>query len=224
MNAQLAFVPLGSNDIDLARLDATWKAVEAISGEFVRRSYLASGITMATRGGATTVTYRGVAVAAMPARFSRRDLFRTLIDWLYAQGSRVFEVLASQWVPTLPLPAGHVLLVDAAAELSWVKSIRSNSVSVFVKPREGLPAGSIELNAEFRIFLDRPRAVLFMDCDIPSRQPWPGPPPPRSDLMAGRDRSVVSPTYEALAAELRRRYQTGLADLASLVAMTRTCS
>ena len=224
MNAQLAFLPddvgqpLAHDAIDLPRLAATWKAVEAISGEFVRRSYLASGITMATQGGATTVRYRGVSVAVMPARFNRRDLFRSMIDWLHAQGARVFEILGSAWVPALPFPPGHVLLMDATSELRWVKSIRSNSVSVFVKPRQGLPAGAVEMNAEFRVFLDHPRAILFMDCNLPSQEPWPGPQPPRSDLMAGRDRCIVSVTYEDLAAELHRRYMGGLAVMASLPA------
>jgi len=201
MNAQIALrqdqgLDVGAG-IDLTRLAATWKAVEAISGENLRRSYEKSGITVCRTSGAVVVAHRGVPVAAMTARFSRRELFDQMIHWLRDQGARIAQTLLEAW-GDLPIPPGHELVADIPSELRWIQVIRSNKVSVSVRPLRVRAADQARVHAELRVFLDEPRAILFIDREGGSAG--------RVDLLEGEERHVRAATYQELAQLIAQQF------------------
>ena len=201
MNAQIALLQdqgrADSASIDLTRLAATWKAVEAISGENLRRSYEKSGITTCHTPGAVVVAHRGVPVAAMTARFSRRELFDQMIHWLRDQGARIAQTLLEAW-GDLPIPPGHELVADIPSELRWIQVIRSNKVSVSVRPLRVRAVDQARVHAEFRVFLDEPRAILFIDREGGSAG--------RADLLEGKERHMRATTYQELAGLIAQRF------------------
>ncbi|MEY2161377.1 hypothetical protein [Rhodanobacter sp. FW106-PBR-LB-2-11] len=201
MNAQVALLLDRGLDagagIDLTRLAATWKAVEAISGENLRRSYERSGITLCHASGAVVVAHRGVPVATMTGRFSRRELFEQMIRWLHDQGARIGQTLLEAW-EHLPIPPGHELVADIPSELRWLLAIRSNKVSVSVRPLRVRAADQARVHAELRVFLDEPRAILFIDREGGSAG--------RVDLLEGKERHVRAATYQELALLIAQQF------------------
>lgn len=201
MNARIALLQDQGYDagasIDLTRLAATWAAVEAISGENLRRSYEKSGITMCHASGAVVVAHRGVPVATMAGRFSRRELFDKMIKWLHDQGARIAQTMLEAW-GNLPIPPGHEVVADIPSELRWILAIRSNKVSVSVRPLRVRAVDQARVHAEFRVFLDEPRAILFIDREGGSAG--------RADLLEGKERHVRAATYEELAVLIAQRF------------------
>jgi hypothetical protein len=169
-----------------------------------RSSYADAGITFGRDGPLTTVTYDGQNIACMVGRFSRETLVATLAANLASHCIQTCESMAAVLLAELELPERHWLQFDYESEARWVGANLSRHVSAHVRQTDFAGGVQSRVNAEFRIFLDEPRAILFVE----RGQPYVGQ---AVDLLTDAVRFPTATTYEELAARIAETFNASVA-------------
>lgn len=137
---------------------------------------------------------------ARPRRQTREE--QTESRRVYAE--TVCAALAAGLAGKIPLPPGHDLQLDVRHETTWLLGGPSTSVSAYVRHSPMDFAEPQQIHAEFRVFLDTPRACLWVN----KGPQFAGQ---SVDLLAGSNRHLRAESYEALVEACAETYRTAVA-------------
>lgn len=153
------------NQTALVRLSsALHSAIDALTLQSKKNlPYDRLGLTFTQLGGETIVRKDGIGIALVSSeRISRPQLLTTIATNATKVGAQVMQHFNQTFIDHLELPSPYVATHDVASDLRWIQTNGSRSSSIYI----GNPTVDIkepdQLGAEFRIFLDRPRATLFI--------------------------------------------------------------
>lgn len=127
------------------------------------RGYEALDVQFEKTDQGTLVRKDGEPVALMPpGRFSRKALLEQIIVRAQQLGAQAMSHFDQRFVDQLRFAAPYEITHDLRHDLRWIQTTGTNQSSL----RLGNPTVDMyepeQLRAEFRIFLDTPRAHLFL--------------------------------------------------------------
>lgn len=145
--------------VNARRLGATWKAVRAM-GEGA--DYRKAKIDFKADGRFIAVTCAGETVAHLSAGFTRQDFAKALVSNIQSDATSIGRDIEARLRSELSCPDGHVISADVAGDVGGVASHGNHAIHFYVKRQHHDDSDLGQINAEFRVFLDEPRATLFL--------------------------------------------------------------
>lgn len=145
--------------VNARRLGATWKAVRAM-GEGM--DYRKAKIDFKADGRFIAVTCAGETVAHLSAGFTRQDFAKALVSNIQSEATTIGRDIEARLRSGLVCPEGHVVSADVAGDVGGVASHGNHALHFYVKRQRHDDSDLGQINAEFRVFLDEPRATLFL--------------------------------------------------------------
>lgn len=196
-----------TTDPKFALGQAQHKALDALYGA---RSYKQAGITLRRSKGKTTAFFEGVEILSLCGSFSREEFGMALkakVDQFHIEAMLEVDAVLRQ---KLVVPAGHSYRQDIDHSTRFGLLITSNH-SAFIRHDSGDLYYPDQVACEFRVFMDEPRAMLFLEYG-PKLNFQSKP------LLGNRCIQIKAGTYAELAEQLVARFAEGMANLELLKA------
>ncbi|RDI99895.1 hypothetical protein DVT68_03445 [Dyella solisilvae] len=176
---------------NIAYLKAAWAAFAGISGANAQQSYEAAGLSFSRINHSTLVRKNDIQVSTMPLHYTRHDLRVGFLGRIENEVRKVVAQMEPILLRELNVPEGHELVVDLEDCLRQLRRKGNRSLSIMVRPER-----SAELDAtvsvDMRVFLDSPRACLFIClADAASQRQF--------DLLAAAPKRVRVPRADSYA-------------------------
>jgi hypothetical protein len=146
---------------NLAYLKAAWAAHASISAENCRQNYEEAGICFERVNHSWIVRKDGTQVSTMPLRYTRQELRMGFLGRIEMEARKAAHEMETILLHELELPEDHSLVVEVEEGMRRLRRNGTRSMKIFVGPRvlsEYFP----QLFAEVHVFLDAPRACLFV--------------------------------------------------------------
>ncbi|WP_114239326.1 hypothetical protein [Dyella sp. C9] len=182
---------------NIGYLKAAWAAFEGISGVNAKQSYEDAGLIFTRINHSTLVRKGDVQVSTMPVHYTRHQLRTGFLGRIENEVRKAVAQMEPILEHQLHVPEGHELVVELEECLRLLRRMGNRSLRILVRPHDGVELDAI-LCAEMRVFLDSPRACLYVALiDACSRQQF--------DLLADapkRSRVLRSNSYGELAGKM----------------------
>jgi len=146
---------------NLDYLKAAWSALASISGRNASQSYEACGLSLQRINHSTIVHKGAVQVATMPLRYTRGELRVGFLGRIENEVRKAVAELETVLIHTLDLPERHQFVVELEESMRALRRAGSRLLSMYVVPESDADPATA-MAAEMRIFLDAPRACLFV--------------------------------------------------------------
>lgn len=146
---------------NLAYLKAAWAAYAGISGPFAKQSYEEAGLRFTRINHSMLVHMNEVQVATMPLRYTRQDLRVGFLGRIENEVRKLVAQIEPVLLRTLHIPEGHHLSIEMEDCLRQLRRKGHRSLSILIRPNDGEELDAT-LQVEMRVFLDSPRACLFI--------------------------------------------------------------
>jgi hypothetical protein len=146
---------------NLAYLKAAWAAHASISAEYCRQSYDEAGISFERVNHSWIVRKDGTQVSTMPLRYTRQELRMGFLGRIEMEARKAAHEMETILLHELELPEDHSIVVEMEEAMRRLRRNGTRSMKIFIGPRvlsECFP----QVFAEVHVFLDAPRACLFL--------------------------------------------------------------
>jgi hypothetical protein len=146
---------------NIAYLKAAWAAHASISAENCRQSYDDAGISFERVNHSWIVRKSGTQVSTMPLRYTRQELRMGFLGRIEMEARKAAHEMETILLHELELPDDHSVVVDMEEAMRRLRRNGTRSMKIFVGPHvlsESFP----QLFAEVHVFLDAPRACMFL--------------------------------------------------------------
>lgn len=147
---------------NLAYLKAAWAAHASISAENCRQSYDDAGISFERVNHSWIVRKSGTQVSTMPLRYTRQELRMGFLGRIEMEARKAAREMETILLHNLDLPEDHSLIVELEEAMRHLHRNGARSMKIFVGPSVLAASSFPQLYAEIHVFLDAPRACLFI--------------------------------------------------------------
>lgn len=147
-----------SAPVSLPLLRACWDAIDRLAKG---ATIAAVGINFERTGSAVAVRKDGLTLVELPLRPSRQQLVGELLGRIEIHARAIAEQLDHELRSRLRVPQDHVFTFDIDECVRWVGTIGAKDISAHIGPATPNRNNTEQIYAEFRIFTDQPRAVIF---------------------------------------------------------------
>ncbi|WP_430388875.1 hypothetical protein [Dyella sp. 20L07] len=141
-------------------LKAAWAAFAGISGANAKQSYEAAGLSFTRINHSTLVRKNEIQVSTMPVRYTRQDLRVGFLGRIENEVRKAVALMEPILQSELCIPEGHQLVIELEECLRLLRRKGNRSLSILIEPYT--PDLDATVRVEMRVFLDSPRACLFV--------------------------------------------------------------
>lgn len=146
---------------NLAYLRAAWAAYASISGPQSKQSYEDAGLCFTRINHSVLVHMNDIQVATMPLRYTRQELRVGFLGRIENEVRKLVAQMEPVLLRALQVPEGHQLIIELEECLRQLRRKGQRSLSILIHPEQDIELDAT-LHVEMRIFLDSPRACLFI--------------------------------------------------------------
>lgn len=147
---------------NLAYLKAAWAAHASISAENCRQSYDDAGISFERINHSWIVRKNGTQVSTMPLRYTRQELRMGFLGRIEMEARKAVHEMETILWHELELPEEHAIVVELEDGMRRLRRNGHRAVNIFMGPPVALADSFPQFFAEIHVFLDAPRACLFV--------------------------------------------------------------
>lgn len=182
----------------------------ALDALYSARNYKQAGITLRRSKGRTTACFEGHEILTLCGTFTREEFgmaLKSKVDQYHIEAMLEVDAVLRR---NLVVPTGHSYRQEIDHSTRFGMLITSNH-SAFIRHDSGDLYNPDQVACEFRVFMDEPRAMLFLEYG-PQLNFQAKP------LLGNRCIQIKAATYAELAEVMIARFAEGMANLETLKA------
>jgi hypothetical protein len=150
-----------STQPNLVYLKAAWAAHASISAENCKQSYDDAGITFERVNHSWIVRKNNTLVSTMPLRYTRHELRMGFLGRIEMEARKAAAEMEGGMLRDLALPEDHGMVVELEQAMRHLRRHGSRALTILIGPSV-MTATPTQVWAEIRVFLDAPRACLYV--------------------------------------------------------------